>query len=106
MRRRDFIKGIAGSATAWPLAARAQRPERKRRVAVLMGGLSLGDPGGRAEAGALEEGLTELGWKLGGNIDLDYRWPGAELNQLSVAARSSRYDLMLLSVVRPRPRPL
>ena len=86
MRRRDFIKGIAGSATAWPLAARAQRPERKRRVAVLMGGLSLGDPGGRAEAGALEEGLTELGRKLGGNIDLDYRWPGAELNQLSVAA--------------------
>ena len=86
MRRRDFIKGIAGSATAWPLAARAQRPERKRRVAVLMGRLSLGDPGGRAEAGALEEGLTELGWKLGGNIDLDYRWPGAELNQLSVAA--------------------
>ena len=86
MRRRDFIKGIAGSAVACPLLARAQRPERKRRVAVLMGGLSLGDPGGRAEAGALEEGLTELGRKLGGNIDLDYRWPGAELNQLSVAA--------------------
>ena len=86
MRRRDFIKGIAGSATAWPLAARAQRPERKRRVVVLMGGLSSGDPGAQAEAGALEEGLRELGWKLGGNIDLDYRWPGAELNQLSVAA--------------------
>ena len=86
MRRRDFIKGIAGSATAWPLAARAQRPERKRRVVVLMGGLSSGDPGAQAEAGALEEGLRELGWKLGGNIDLDYRWPGAELDQLSVAA--------------------
>jgi hypothetical protein len=86
MRRRDFIKGIVGSATAWPLAARAQRPERKRRVAVLMGGLSSGDPGGHAEAAALEEGLTELGWKLGGNIELDYRWPGAELDQVSVAA--------------------
>src|ERR1700745_2899319 len=86
MRRRDFIKGIGGSATACPLAARAQRLERKRRVAALMGGLSSGDPGGQAEAGALEEGLTELGWKPGGNIDLDYRWPGAELDQLSVAA--------------------
>jgi putative tryptophan/tyrosine transport system substrate-binding protein len=86
MRRRDFIRGIVGSATAWPLAVRAQHPERKRRVAVLMGGLFSGDPGGHAEAGALEEGLTELGWKLGGNIDLDYRWPGAELDQVSVAA--------------------
>lgn len=86
MRRRDFIKVIAGSATVWPLAARAQRSERKRRVAVLMGGLFSGDPGGQAEADALEKGLTELGWKLGGNIDLDYRWPGAELDQVSVAA--------------------
>ena len=86
MRRRDFFKVIAGLAVTWPLVARAQRPERKRHVAVLMGGLSSGDPGGQAEAGALEEGLTELGWKPGGNIDLDYRWPGAELGQLSVAA--------------------
>jgi len=71
MRRREFIT-IAGTVVAaWPLAARAQRPERKRRVAVLMGGLSPGDPGGQAEAAALEDGLTELGWKLGGNIELD-----------------------------------
>jgi putative tryptophan/tyrosine transport system substrate-binding protein len=86
MRRRDFIKGIAGSATAWPLVARAQRPERKRRVAVLMGGLLSGDPSGQAEAAALEDGLAELGWKPGGNIELDYRWPGAELDQVTVAA--------------------
>ena len=72
MRRRDLIKAVAGSAIAWPLAARAQRPERRRRVAVLMSGLSSGDPGEQAEADALQEGLTELGWKLGGNIDLDY----------------------------------
>jgi hypothetical protein len=31
-------------------------------------------------------GLTELGWKLGGNIELEYRWPGAELDQVSIAA--------------------
>ena len=86
MRRRDFIKGIVGSATAWPLRTRAQSRERKRRVAVLMGGLLSGDLDGQAEAAALEAGLTELGWKLGGNIELEYRWPGAELDQVSIAA--------------------
>jgi hypothetical protein len=47
MRRRDFIKGIVGSATALPLAARAQPREQKRRVAVLMGGLLSDDLGDR-----------------------------------------------------------
>jgi putative tryptophan/tyrosine transport system substrate-binding protein len=98
MRRRDFIKGIAGSATTWPLAARAQQPERKRRVAVLMGGLLSGDPGGLAEVAGLENGLEELGWKPGSNIELDYRWPGAELDQVTVAANeiiAMRPDLVV-----------
>src|SRR5262249_39570184 len=98
MRRRDFIKVVAGSVAAWPLVARAQRPERKRRVAVLMGGLSPGDPGGLAEAAALEDGLTELGWKPGGNIELDYHWPGVEGVQASVAANeivAMRPDLVV-----------
>lgn len=84
MRRRDFIKGISVWPT-WPRAARAQRRQQKRRVAVLMGGLFSNDPAGRAEAAALEAGLAELGWDLGGNIQLEYRWPGAELDQVSVA---------------------
>ena len=64
MRRRDFIKGISVWA-AFPVAARAQPRERKRRVVVLMGGLLSDDTDGQAEAAALEAGLTELGWKLG-----------------------------------------
>src|SRR5215472_10583340 len=98
MRRRDFIKGIVGSASAWPLTTRAQQREQKRRVAVLMGGLLPGDFGGQAEAAALEAGLTELGWKLGGNIELEYRWPGAELDQVSIAANeivAMRPDLVV-----------
>ncbi len=85
MRRRDFIKGSASSAIWWPVAARAEPPEQKRRVVVLMGGLLSDDSGGQAEAAALEAGLTELGWKLGGNIEFEYRWPGAELDQVSIA---------------------
>jgi putative ABC transport system substrate-binding protein len=83
MRRRDFINGICVW-TALPLAAYAQPREQKRRVAVLMGGLLFNDSGGQGEAAALEAGLTELGWKVGGNIE--YRWPGAELDQVSIAA--------------------
>ena len=98
MRRRDFIKGIVGSATAWPLTTHAQQREQKRRVAVVMGGLLSGDLGGQAEAAALEAGLTELGWKLGRNIELEYRWPGAELDQVSIAANeivAMRPDLVV-----------
>ena len=98
MRRREFITLLGGAAAAvWPRAARAQR-EQKRRVAVLMGGLASGDAGGRAEAGAFEEGLRELGWIPGQNIELAYRWPGAELDQLSAPANeiaAMRPDLVV-----------
>jgi len=86
MRRRAFITLLGGAAVACPAAARAEQPGKVRHVAVLMGGLSAGDLGGRAEVAAFEEGLKELGWKPGSNIALDYRWPGAELNQVSIAA--------------------
>ena len=81
-----------------PRAARAQPREQKRRVAVLMGGLLSDDLGGKAEAAALEAGLSELGWKLGGNIELEYRWPGAELDQITIAANdivAMRPDLVV-----------
>jgi hypothetical protein len=70
MRRRDFIKGIAGSTIAWPLAAAGQQREQKQRVAVLMGGLTRGEADEQAEVDAFEEGLKEIGWKLGSNIEL------------------------------------
>jgi ABC-type uncharacterized transport system substrate-binding protein len=97
MRRRDFIKAISVW-MAWPLAAHGQPRKQKRRVAVLMGGLFSNDWGGQAEAAAFETGLTELGWKLGGNIELEYRWPGAELDQVSIAVNeivAMRPDLVV-----------
>jgi putative tryptophan/tyrosine transport system substrate-binding protein len=98
MRRRQFIALLGGAAGAtWPLTARAQR-EQKRRIAVLMGGLLSGDANGQAEAGALEDALQELGWRQGGNIELSYRWPGAELDSVRAAASeiaASRPDLVV-----------
>jgi putative tryptophan/tyrosine transport system substrate-binding protein len=73
MRRRDFIKAIAGSTAAWPLAARAQKSSSVRRVGVLMSTAS-DDPLGQAWSAAFAQGLQQLGWEIGSNIRLDYRW--------------------------------
>ncbi|HTH35514.1 MAG TPA: ABC transporter substrate binding protein, partial [Xanthobacteraceae bacterium] len=81
-----------------PRIAIAQQREQKRRVAILMGGLKSDDVAGRGEVAALEAGLKELGWRPGDNIELDYRWPGAELDAVQAAAKavvSSRPDLVV-----------
>jgi ABC-type uncharacterized transport system substrate-binding protein len=73
MRRRDFIKIIGSGAVAWPLVARAQQPERMRRIAVLMG-YPENDLEGPVFFAAFREGLQKLGWMEGSNIRLDARW--------------------------------
>jgi putative tryptophan/tyrosine transport system substrate-binding protein len=73
MRRRDFIKVIAGSAAAWPLAARAQQAERVRRIGVLMP-VTVEDPVGQARVAAFLGGLQQLGWTDGRNVRIDLRW--------------------------------
>jgi putative tryptophan/tyrosine transport system substrate-binding protein len=73
MRRRDFIKVIAVSTAAWPLAARAQKSSSMRRVSVLMSTAS-DDSLGQAYSAAFAQGLQQLGWEIGSNIRIDYRW--------------------------------
>jgi putative tryptophan/tyrosine transport system substrate-binding protein len=73
MRRRAFITLLGGAAAAWPLAARAQHPERVRRVGVLMG-YAQGDREGEGFVAAFREGLQKAGWTEGRNIRIDYRW--------------------------------
>src|SRR6516162_5350020 len=91
MRRRDFIKVIVGSATAWPLVARAQQTDGVRRIGVLMN-IGADDPEAPALVGAFSQGLGESGWIIGRNARIDYRWyQGAE------AARAYAAELLALT---------
>jgi ABC-type uncharacterized transport system substrate-binding protein len=73
VRRRDFIKVIAGSAATWPLAVRAQQPDQMRRIGVLMS-LTANDRQGQARLAAFVQGLRELGLTEGRNVRIDIRW--------------------------------
>src|SRR6516225_3602163 len=72
MRRRQFIT-LLGGAAAWPLAARAQQDRRVRWIGALMIYTDT-DKIGSGNATAFEEGLAALGWNVGRNIAIDYRW--------------------------------
>jgi putative ABC transport system substrate-binding protein len=72
MRRRDFIT-LLGAAAAWPLAARAQQPDRTRRIGVLMGWPE-SDPEAQSALAAFVQALQQLGWVGGRNLQIDTRW--------------------------------
>jgi putative tryptophan/tyrosine transport system substrate-binding protein len=75
IRRREFIAGLGGAAV-WPLPADAQQAARKRRIGVLMN-LAADDPQSLSRIAAFHQGLQELGWTIGLNMQIEYRWnPG------------------------------
>jgi putative tryptophan/tyrosine transport system substrate-binding protein len=80
MRRREFIT-LLGSAVAWPLAARAQQPDRMHRVGVLVSG-GEDDASYKARLAEVRQGLEKLGWTEGRNVRIDYRFAGANADKL------------------------
>jgi putative tryptophan/tyrosine transport system substrate-binding protein len=92
MRRREFITLLGGAAAAWPLAARAQQPQQMRRIGVLMN-VAADDPEAPARVGALSQGLAELGWTIGRNVRIDYRWYAGNAD----AARKYAAELLALA---------
>jgi putative tryptophan/tyrosine transport system substrate-binding protein len=74
MQRRAFGKAIVGMAV-WPVAARAQQSTRMRRVGALMP-FAANDPQAQERNAAFLQGLQQLGWTVGQNIQIDYRWSG------------------------------
>jgi putative ABC transport system substrate-binding protein len=92
VKRREFIAGL-GSAAAWPVVARAQQPERMRRIGMLL-------PGDESEPWAsrtLHQGLGEAGYVEGRNVEIEYRYAGNEFDRLpALAADLVRRDVAVI----------
>jgi len=78
VRRREFIVLLGSATAAGPSAARAQQPERMRRVGVISA-LTADDSEALARNAAFLQGLGELGWTVGRNVRIDYRWSAGNL---------------------------
>jgi putative ABC transport system substrate-binding protein len=90
MRRRDFIR-IVGSAAAWPLGARAQQPERMRRIGVLIN-FAEDDPAAQVRVTAFLQALQQLGWTNARNVRIDIRWSAGD------PERNRRYAAELVAL--------
>src|SRR5438445_13547792 len=91
MRRRAFIAALGGAAAMWPLAARAQQPERMRRVGVLHTPAA-DDPQGQVRNAAFLQALEQFGWTDGGNVRIETRLAAGD------AERIRRYAAELVAL--------
>jgi len=92
MRRRDFVRVVAGLAAAFPFAARAQQPDRMRRIGVLTG-TRADDPDNKARTAAFEQALQQLSWTQGRNVRIDYRFSGGD----AATSRKQAEELVALA---------
>src|SRR5262249_23604919 len=83
-RRRAFIS-LLGGAAAWPLAARAQQPERMRRIGILMP-YPKSDAEYQSYVRAFRQELARLGWSEGGNVQFDERWSTGDMDMVRADA--------------------
>jgi putative ABC transport system substrate-binding protein len=108
MKRRKFMTLLGGAAAAWPFAARAQQGERMRRIGVLVA--LADDPEGQARIAAFLQGLQQLGWAEGRNLQIDTRWGAGDADRFRKYAAelvALAPDVILAAggaVVPPLPR--
>jgi putative ABC transport system substrate-binding protein len=92
LKRREFIAGLGGVAALMPLAARAQPRERMRRIGMLMTAAA-DDSDTLARVTAFAQELQQLGWSIGRNVQIDYRWGASNPNE----ARKHAIELAALA---------
>src|SRR3977135_857152 len=103
MRRREFLGGLGGAAVAWPIAARAQQPDRVRRIGVLQA-INESDPEGQLRKDPFVRGLQKFGWTEGANVMIDYRWGDDDADRIRLYATeltSMRPDVIWTSGALP-----
>ncbi len=86
MQRREFIALLGGAAAALPLPARAQQPERVRRIGVLSA-LAEDDPDNKAALAAFRQGCEKLGWSEGRSVRIDIRFAAGDANRIGSLAK-------------------
>jgi len=96
VRRRDFIKMIAGGAAALPLAAQAQKP-----VMPVVGYLSANSSSGDARpVAAFVQGLGQTGYEDGKTVRIEYRWADGQYDRLpSMAADLVRDQVAVIAAL-------
>src|SRR6516165_9854903 len=102
MKRREFITLLGGTTVAWPLVARAQQPDRLRRIGVLIG-FAENDPAVQSWLAAFRAALAKLGWSEGSNLRIELRWSAADPDKIRTFAKEL-VDLRpdaILSVTTP-----
>jgi len=102
MKRREFL-GLLGGAAAWLHAARAQQPERMRRIGVLSAA-GPDDAEMQSRTTAFVHGLEELGWTIGLNLQIDYRWSYGDADRLR-ELMPQNWSLSGQTQFWPRPAP-
>jgi putative ABC transport system substrate-binding protein len=93
LRRREFIT-LVGGAAAWPIAASAQPSGRMRRIGIFLNLVS-DDTEGQNRNAAFLQGLQELGWSVGRNMRIEYRWGANNLDPERI--RKDAADLLALA---------
>jgi putative ABC transport system substrate-binding protein len=86
LKRREFITSIGGAAAFWSQAASAQKPGGARRLGVLLS-LAESDPEGKAQLSAFTQGLAELGWIDGRNLQTEVRWGRGDIDRIRTFAK-------------------
>jgi putative ABC transport system substrate-binding protein len=97
LHRREFITLLGGAAAAWPLSGWTQPSSRMRRIGMLMH-LASDDADAQSRNAAFLQGMQELGWAVGRNVRIDYRWGASNFDPERM--RKGAVELVALGMSR------